>query len=386
MATLERDVIVVGAGPAGAICAAYLAKAGADVLLLDKEIFPRDKACGDMQCEGFVYHMEQLGAVEALDAMSTCIRFAKLISSSEKEALYPFECYCAPRFKLDKLIVNTAVKYGAEFRQGCRVVDVVKEQGFVKGVKVKYGGEESEIRSKLVIGADGAYSVIAKSLGIMQEKSYGIWMGERAYFKGIKLDRTLARDQYDAYGVFGFNDNLKPGYFWIMPVGEDGVKDGICNVGMIVQDRSSYNGENLQERFWKWVNSSDKISSMFKTAEQISPWKGGKMSDITQGIQKTGNGFMMIGDAAAFVIPLNNDGLSDAADSAKAAADSALKALRENDFSEENLVAEYKKVLGIVSDEEIKDVLKEKRLLMESMYDPELMDRIITSICDKFHS
>ena len=50
MIMAERDVIIVGAGPAGSICAAYLAKAGVDVLLLEKDIFPRDKACCDMEC------------------------------------------------------------------------------------------------------------------------------------------------------------------------------------------------------------------------------------------------------------------------------------------------------------------------------------------------
>ena len=77
MIIAERDVIIVGAGPAGSICAAYLAKAGVDVLLLEKDIFPRDKACGDMECEGIVSHMGALGAVEELDALSTCIRNLK---------------------------------------------------------------------------------------------------------------------------------------------------------------------------------------------------------------------------------------------------------------------------------------------------------------------
>ena len=57
MAFAEREVIIAGAGPAGSICASYLARAGVDVLLLDKDILPRDKACGAMQCEGLAYHM-----------------------------------------------------------------------------------------------------------------------------------------------------------------------------------------------------------------------------------------------------------------------------------------------------------------------------------------
>ena len=380
MADMERDVIIVGAGPAGAVCAAYLAKAGVDVLRLDKALFPRDKTCGDMMCEGIVAHLGRLGAIEALDSVSTCIRHIKLISGSGNETLLPFECYCASRYDLDKLLVDTAVKCGAELREGCRVTDVITEGGFVTGVKARYRGMESEIRGRLVIGADGAYSAVAQSIGIMREKSYGIWMGERAYFRGIKLDKTLAKGQYDAYGVFSFDDSVNPGYFWIMPVGKNGVKHGICNVGMMLQDRNAYKGRSLQDRFFKWVNGSRKISVMFEAAERISPWNGGRINDITQCVQKAGNGFMMIGDAAAFVMPLSNDGLSQAADSAKAAADAAVSALREGDLSEEKLMSEYKKSMNAGSEKELTEEIKEIRLLMESMHDPKLMDEIIEKL------
>ena len=88
---MEREVIISGAGPAGAICASYLAKEGVDVLLLDKAVFPRDKACGDMQQEGFVSHVEKLGAFEKLDEMACCIRNIKLVSDKGSEAVLPYE-------------------------------------------------------------------------------------------------------------------------------------------------------------------------------------------------------------------------------------------------------------------------------------------------------
>ena len=380
MTAVKRDVIIVGAGPAGAICAAYLAKEGVDVLLLEKDSLSKSKACGDMQCEGIVSHMEQLGAVEALDEMSTCIRQLKLISNSGKETLIPFECYCAARSDLDRLLKDTAVGYGAELWQDCRVTDVITEQGFVTGVKVRFRGEEAEIKSRIVIGADGAYSIVAKSLGLMQEEPYGIWMGERAYFKGIKLDRALAKDQYEAYGVFSFDAGVAPGYFWIVPVGKNGVKQGICNVGMLIQDRDAYRGEDLQQRFFKWINGSRKISVMFEAAERISPWEGGRFGDITQGTRKAGDGFMLIGDAASFVMPLSNDGLSEAADSAKAAAYAAKKAIKEDDMSESKLMSEYKRALDHRKENELLEELKDIRLLMESMHDPAVMDGIIEKL------
>ena len=92
----------------------YLAKAGIDVLLLERDIFPREKACGDVLREGFVSHVEALGIAGDLDAMSTCVRRLKLISDDGHTTTIPFECYCAPRRDVDSLLVDTAISLGAE--------------------------------------------------------------------------------------------------------------------------------------------------------------------------------------------------------------------------------------------------------------------------------
>lgn len=377
MIMAERDVIIVGAGPAGSICAAYLAKAGVDVLLLEKDIFPRDKACGDMECEDIVSHLGTLGAVEELDALSTCIRNLKLISNRGNETLIPFECYCAPRYELDRILSETAVKHGAELRQSCTVTGLVTENGTVTGVRARYRGEDITLKSRIVIIADGAFSGLGKSLGIANEKPYSMWIGERAYFRNVNLDKALAKDQYDAYGVFGFSELAGPGYFWVMPVGRDGVRDGICNVGVMVNDLDAYRQADLQERFYKWSGSLPKIGEMFERAVRISPWEGGRMNDIGQGVQKAGNGYMVIGDAAALTMPLVHDGLSAAADSAKAAALAALGAFMAGDVSGENLMNEYMHAYKMKSERVITEQLKLKRLLMESMHDPSVMDKTI---------
>ncbi len=381
MATvIERDVIVVGAGPAGAVCAAYMARAGLDVLLIDKEIFPRDKACGDMVKEGFVKHIERLEAVDVLDEMSTCIRKLKLISAGGHEAVVPFECYSVPRYKLDKLLVDTAISWGAEFRQGCRVVDVIRECDEVCGVIVREKGVEREIRSSIVIGADGVNSDFGKIIGAMDEESSAVWLGQRAYFKGVKLDRSLSKEQYDAGGIFGFDDKPGPAYFWVMPTGADGVKRGICNVGMIVKGRDAYKASELAARMEAWLDSNEKLQEMFGGAEKISPWAFGKLTDVNQQRRPAGDGYMLIGDAAAQMIPLTNDGLTAAANSAKAAADAAEAAFKEDDFSEEFLLERYVSSLTAQQGGSYEAAQNKKKLddlLMESMNDPKVKDMIV---------
>lgn len=380
MISAKRDVIIVGGGPAGAICAAYLAKAGADVLILEKDGFPRHKACGDMQREGIVAHMERLGVVRDIDRISTCIRRIQLISGEGSEAILPFECYCTPRYELDSLLAETAAGYGAELRENCTVTDVIINGGSAAGVKVRYRGEDAEIKGRIVIGADGACSSVAGALGVRRETSESIWLGERAYFRGVKLDRELAADQYDAYGIFAFDESVVPGFFWMLPTGKNGVRDGICNVGVMLQGRDTYRGSDLQERFFKWVNSSEKVKEMFSSAEKISPWAGGRLNDISQGADKAGDGFMLIGDAASLVIPFSFDGLSRAADSAYAAAEAAAEALKTGDVSRENLTKMYERAFGHENKKTTEDTIKEIRLFMESMHDPKVIDKVIGNL------
>jgi len=375
MIKIERDVIVVGAGPAGAICAAYLAKAGVDVLLIDKEHFPRDKACGDLLREGIVSHINALGAIDALDKMSTCIRNLQLVSDKGMAATVPFECYCTPRYKLDALLTDAALRWGAEFRQGCRALDVLEENGAICGVKIRECGVETELRSKLVIGADGAYSVIAKKLGLAKEKPQSLLLGQRAYFKGIHLERSLAKEQYDAYGILCFDELVKPCCLWVMPTGAAGVSGGYCNVGLMVLDRNAYRGIDLTERFFRILEHSPKMAAMFEAAEQITPWKSGQLSDVTQDMQRCVNGAMLIGDAASVMMPLMNDGLSAAADSARAAAEAALQALEMNCLSGSLLQEIYEDAMP--KDRYGADELKEARLLQQSLYDPAVMDTIV---------
>ncbi len=386
MALVQRDVIVVGAGPAGAICAAYLAKAGLDVLLLDKEIFPRDKVSGDVVRERFVEHVHALENVAMLDAMSTCVRNVKVVSSNH-EATMPFECYALPRYKMDKMLTDMAVSWGAEFRQGCRVAEIINHGGVVKGVIAIEKGVKKEFRSAVVVGADGVNSEVIRLLSIEEENPESIWMGVRAYFKGVKIDRALSKDQYNAGGIFGFDDEAGPAYFWIMPSGTDGVKKGICNVGMMAKGRDRHELSALRERIIKWLGG-EKIAPMFEDAEQLADWSFGRMgdegmndgSDESQGRKLAGDGYVLIGDAVSKVPFFFGDGLTTAANSAKAAADAIVEAFDQDEFSEEVLLPVYEEAFVKLQGVSAEDKTKLNRLLMESMEDSKVMDLIVKKL------
>ena len=373
---IERDVIIVGAGISGSICAAYLAKAGADVLLLDKEVFPRDKACGDVLREGIMTHLSRLGLVDRLDENSTLIRRLHVMSENGSESIIPFEGYAAPRFQVDGMLVDAAINRGTEFRDGCRVRKLIVEDGWVKGVQVRERGVDSEIRGRLVILADGAGSLLSKDLGPEEEDKprftgSGIYAGERAYFTGINLEELLAKGQYNAYAAIGFHERLKGGYYWIVPSGRNGVADGYCNVG-IIRDAEETEEVRAAEIFSKLFEKNKRLAALFLGARQVSPWKRATLKDVSAVKHRCGNGYLIIGDAGSIMMPFLKDGMSAAADSAEAAAIAAKTAMRANDFSADFLRGEY---VDLVEPDASR--LKFERITAESLYDVEVSNPMI---------
>ncbi|SFD51186.1 NAD(P)/FAD-dependent oxidoreductase, partial [Clostridium uliginosum] len=374
---IERDVIVVGAGPGGSICASYLARAGVDVLLIDKEVFPRDKPCADAQSGNTLKHVKELGALEELKPLAMIEHKIKMVSSEYVETTIDTDtatAYITPRWIFDDLMKRNAVRLGAECWEDCWVYDVIKEDDYVVGVKAKYQGEYVEIRSKIVIGADGSHSVVAKSVGMFPEYSGSIAPALRTYFTGVELDPELKKE---GYIEFHFDASVAPAYIWVFPSGVDGLSKGFCNVGLGVADRDSYANQSLEEIFNKWVEDSP-YGKRFKNATQVAPWKGWRVPDAHQRLRNCGNGFMLIGDAGSTVIPLVDEGISAAADSGKFAADAAIEALKENNFSDEFLFERYPKKFSKMYDDRIKTI----KLVQESMYDPNITNMLV----NKFNS
>lgn len=382
MKTIERDVIIIGAGPAGTICASYLAKAGVDVLVIDKEVFPRDKACGDMITESVATHVAKLEAADKLDAMSVFVNQLLMVSNNGTEALVPFECYGTRRRDFDQLMLETAISWGAEFRPGCCATGLIRERGSICGVRVRSGGLESELRCRIVIGADGAFSMTAKAAGLMKEAPASMSIGMSAYFEGARFDRNIAIGQYSAYGAVFFDELAAPGYFWVLPSGDGGVLRGHCNVGLVVDyaDGSRPGHDDLEDRFRRWMQRSVRASSLLGGADQITPWRRGKLTYLTQNMDMAADGLLLIGDAASVMQPLRGDGLAAAADSARAAADTAWEALKQGDFTGDFLRKTYRSNPIHMPQSKLRDRLKSRRLLRETLFDPVSVDRAIETI------
>ena len=192
----------------------------------------------------------------------------------------------------------------------------------------------------------------------------------RTYFEGVELyDEYMNSD--GGYIEFHFDASVAPGYIWIFPSGKDGLKKGFCNVGLGMTNRDLYRGKTFEERFEEWTQTSP-YGKRLKNAKQVAPWKGWRVPCASQRMNNYDNGVMLVGDAGSTVIPLIDEGVSAACDSAKLAAVTAMEALKCKDYSRDTL-KKYKERFDALYDDRVKLI----KIVEASIEDPKVFDTIV---------
>ncbi len=332
---MKREVIVVGAGPGGASTAITLAQQGRDVLLIDRNNFPRDKSCGDAIPSGVVDQLIDMGLKEKFDAANFYRATAMLITAGERETLvaplnigkkYQSDSYIVPRVEFDFLLQQHAVEVGAEFCQG-RVTAPLLENGVVVGVEVMQGKQTHAIYADVVVGADGVTSVITRALRPQKNKHVE---GHRAIALRAYIDDIEVVPQQVEFYLY---KEILPGYAWIFPNGEEKANIGL---GMRL-DRYRKQGKKLEEMLDDFMEMPIVKARLKRGGEvrDISTWQlnFGSQKDL----QHAYNGALLVGDAAGLINPLTGGGIDNAIISGVFAAQVIDDALKRGDVSREGL-------------------------------------------------
>src|SRR5690242_15732201 len=191
MTDARVDALVVGAGPAGASAAYWLARRGHRVLVVDKKRFPREKTCGDGLTPRAVYQLQAMGLADQLDGFQ---RYEGLRSMAHGVTLelrwpshpdFPDYGYVVRRRDLDEMVAERAVKAGATLWAATEAVAPLVERGVVRGaqLKAKQEGTARSVRARFVVVADGANSRFGRSLGTARDRTYPLGMAIRGYFR-----------------------------------------------------------------------------------------------------------------------------------------------------------------------------------------------------------
>ena len=339
------DAIVVGGGPSGSSAAMFLAKKGKKVLLLEKAKFPRDKTCGDAASGKSIGVIKELGLVEELTRRPHWkIRGLTMVSPEGKAASVPYpnakglDCagYTIRRLDLDEVLFRAACEHeNITVLEGFTVTEVTRdENGNVNGVKGtdSRNNSEKEFGARVVVGADGATSIMASSLKLPSIPKNHTAVAVRGYWYGV----SNLSDNIELF----FLDGVLPGYFWIFPMA-----NGYANVGlgMVLADVQARK-INPVELLHRTIKEHEHVKNRFAEAQQ----EGATMAwTITNGSFKRknhGEGWVLLGDAASLVDPFSGEGVGNATASGKFAAEAIAKAL-DNDPSgavlSEQALSEY---------------------------------------------
>lgn len=316
MRTIETDVLVVGAGPAGSSAAAWAARNGHQVTVIDKEKFPRDKPCGDGLTPRAVKELTSLGLADWLATKPKNIGlraagFGQELLLPWKSPSLPEWGSAVPRVELDNRILQVAKDSGATVHDGFAAEDVELENGRISKVITKSTNEVVEYKVKNVIIADGVRSQLGRKLNRTWHRDTAYGVAARAYIQSERHDDPWISSHLE---LRGSENEILSGYGWIFPQGNGEVNIGVGTLA--TQKRpADINLRALISQYTEEQRETWKLSGELRLPWSAMLPMGGAVSGVA------GHNYMFIGDAAGCVNPLNGEGIDYGLETGRLAAD-----------------------------------------------------------------
>ena len=325
---MTSDVIVVGAGPAGAATAIFLAEHGLAVRLLDRARFPRPKICGEYLSPEAPRLLDRLGALKAVDAVASPLAGMRITAPDGRQlagryhTIGPWRPYrehamALSREVLDTILVDRVRALPVELSEGVRVTDVLVSGDRVLGVDaVDADGRHLTLRAPLTIAADGRASIVAQRLGLRRPHR----------LRRMALV-TYVEDVPDL-GHFGEIFVDPPDYAILNPIAA-----GRANLSIVVPlaHAAPWSGR-LESFFDARAKHLSHLARRIAGGRRVAAVRA--MGPLAYRVDppRTG-GVLMVGDATGFYDPFSGEGIFNGLRSAELAAETAVRALRGGDLS-----------------------------------------------------
>jgi menaquinone-9 beta-reductase len=289
------DVLVIGAGPAGAAAATIAARAGALVCVVDRAVFPRPKTCGDVISNSAFGIVRELAGDAAEEVPRAIVRGAAAVFPDDSRVRRSYGDHpgaIVERTDFDDLLRRAAERAGARVVEGMTVRQLVREGGRFVGAE----GPEFRWRAGLVIVADGTASLAWDALGIPPPGPTELGISATAYYTG--LGEAPDPDYSEHY----FEKSLPTGYAWIFPAVR-----GRANIGVYMRvDRYRSGKVRILDLLNNFIA---RHGSRFRGAQRSGNVRTSSLPLATFAPPACGPGLLVCGDAARLIDPLTGEGI-----------------------------------------------------------------------------
>lgn len=335
----DCDVLIIGGGPAGSGLAYHLAKAGTKVIAVEAAIFPRDKVCGDgvspialaeLHTMG-ITHTDRFKRANEISQVGLFIKNDKVVVNLSKPDHLPHHARIIPRLELDSWIYEAAKEAGARYLEDTRFCRYqITDLGVITSLKT--GSRNFTIASKIIIGADGSSSGVARQLHGAKTSDQFQLLGLRAYYEDV----SGPNNRVDIF----FSKESFPGIYWMFPKGEKGANIGMAMISATLPQKPAHVKQLLQQHIENNKDIAERIGAG-KLQGKILGWP---ITFFNAGSILTDNRILLVGDAAGLINPLSDDGIQYALLSARWASEVVIQSVALNDFSADQLQAYRTKV------------------------------------------
>lgn len=330
----EADVAVIGGGPAGATASTLLAQQGVRVVLFERDHFPRFHI-GESLIPETYWVLKRLNMLPKMQRSHFVKKYSvQFVNASGKQSApfyfwdnKPHECsqtWQVVRSEFDTMMLDNAREHGVQAYEGMRVLDVLFEDGRAVGVKVQHeDGTTREVRARVVVDASGQIGLLQNRFRLrvwdpVLDKG-AIW----TYWKGAYRD--TGRNE-GATMVLQTADRM--GWFWYIPLHND-----IVSVGVVGPARTLLKGRGPREKVYtEEVERCPAVARRLANATRAAGYFVTKDYSY-RATRNAGDGWVMIGDAYAFLDPLYSSGVLLALRSGEMAADAIVDGLKTGDLS-----------------------------------------------------
>lgn len=325
------DIAIIGGGPAGCACALALHGSGLRVAILEKEAFPRDKICGDAIPSPAFKVMDRLSPAWGQQmrqwSADAKIKSARMFVPGRRSlgVWWVNYSYNAARLDFDQCLMELVKKETETIiLENKQLQTITTEEN---GLQCRFK-DGTTISAGMVVGCDGAYSTVSRQLGGVDLDERNNCVAIRAYYRGVS-GMTPGENELH------FLPKLLPGYLWIFPLA-----NGMANVGFgMLKKAAAQKKIKLRTILDQLPEYAPELAARLQGAERLGSVQGFALPLHTGRVTMSGSRYLLCGDAAALVDPLQGHGIDHAMTSGVLAAQHARQCFVDNDFSAAKLQA-----------------------------------------------